>query len=165
MHCTALSTAAAVVLAVAPVVNASLYLKSSPVLQVDSKNYDSLIANSNHTSVVEFYAPWCGHCQNLKPAYEKAAKNLEGLAKVAAVNCDDDANKPLCGQFGVQGFPTLKIVRPGSKKGKPVVEDYQGQRSAKAIVEAVVDKINNHVKRVNDKDIDEFLSTKNESAK
>lgn len=115
--------------------------------------------------IVEFYAPWCGHCQSLKPAYEKAAKNLDGLAKVAAVNCDDDANKPLCGQFGVQGFPTLKIVRPGSKKGKPIVEDYQGQRSAKAIVEAVVDKINNHVKRVGDKDIDDFLSTKNESAK
>lgn len=115
--------------------------------------------------IVEFYAPWCGHCQNLKPAYEKAAKNLDGLAKVAAVNCDEDENKPLCGQFGVQGFPTLKIVRPGAKKGKPAVEDYQGPRTAKAIVDAVVDNINNHVKRVSDKDIDEFLSKNNESAK
>lgn len=115
--------------------------------------------------IVEFYAPWCGHCQNLKPAYEKAAKNLEGLAQVAAVNCDDDDNKAFCGKFGVQGFPTLKIVRPGSKKGKPVVEDYQGERSAKGIVNAVVDKINNHVKRVSDKEIDDFLSKNNDSAK
>lgn len=115
--------------------------------------------------IVEFYAPWCGHCQNLKPAYEKAAKNLEGLAKVAAINCDEDSNKPLCGQFGVQGFPTLKIVRPGSKKGKPVVEDYQGERKAKPIVEAVVDKINNHVKRVNDKELTPFLATNNDTAK
>ncbi|KAI0097926.1 thioredoxin-domain-containing protein [Nemania sp. FL0031] len=145
---------------------AGLYTKSSPVLQVDAKNYDKLIAKSNHTSVVEFYAPWCGHCQNLKPAYEKAAKNLDGLAKVAAVNCDEDENKQLCGMMGVKGFPTLKIVRPGKKKGgKPVVEDYQGERSAKAIVNAVVDKINNHVKRVTDKDIDSFLSTNNETAK
>lgn len=67
--------------------------------------------------------------------------------------------------MGVQGFPTLKIVRPGSKKGKPIVEDYQGPRSAKAIVDGVVDKINNHVKRLSDKDIDEFLALKNESAK
>lgn len=81
------------------------------------------------------------------------------------MNCDDDDNKPFCGQFGVQGFPTLKIVRPGSKKGRPVVEDYQGERSAKAIVNAVVDKINNHVKRISDKEIDEFLSNNNESAK
>lgn len=107
--------------------------------------------------IVEFYAPWCGHCQNLKPAYEKAAKNLEGLAKVAAIDCDDDANKPFCGSMGVQGFPTLKIVRPGKKYGKPVVEDYQGQRTAGAISEAVVSKINNHVTRVSDKDLDSFL--------
>lgn len=67
--------------------------------------------------------------------------------------------------MGVQGFPTLKIVRPGSKKGKPIVEDYQGPRTAKAIVEGVVDKINNHVKRISDKDFDEFLATKNDSTK
>lgn len=66
--------------------------------------------------------------------------------------------------MGVKGFPTLKTVRPG-KKGKPVVEDYNGPRTAKGIVDAVVDKINNHVKRVTDKDVDSFLSTKNESAK
>lgn len=82
------------------------------------------------------------------------------------MNCDEEENKPLCGMMGVQGFPTLKIVRPGKKKGsKPVVEDYQGERSAKAIVNAVVDKISNHVKRVADKDIDTFLSTNNETAK
>jgi len=67
--------------------------------------------------------------------------------------------------MGVKGFPTLKIVRPGKKSGKPVVEDYQGPRSAKGIVDAVVDKINNHVKRVTDKDIDSFLSTNNDTAK
>ncbi|OHX00135.1 protein disulfide-isomerase [Colletotrichum incanum] len=157
MHHPTLLAAGAAVLSALPGVQAGMYPKSSAVLQVDAKNYDNLIAKSNYTSIVEFYAPWCGHCQNLKPAYEKAAKNLNGLAKVAAVDCDEDANKPLCGQFGVQGFPTLKIVRPGKKPGKPVVEDYQGPRTATGIVEAVVDKINNHVKRVTDKDLDSFL--------
>ncbi|KAI1819889.1 thioredoxin-domain-containing protein [Xylaria intraflava] len=171
MHCFSLNPTVAIAavafLSVLPSAQAAgLYTKSSPVLQVDAKSYDRLIAKSNHTSVVEFYAPWCGHCQNLKPAYEKAAKSLEGLAKVAAVNCDEDENKQLCGAMGVQGFPTLKIVRPGKKKGaKPVVEDYQGPRSTKAIVDAVVDKISNHVKRVTDKEIDAFLSTSNETAK
>ena len=124
------------------------------------------LANINTLQIVEFYAPWCGHCQNLKPAYEKAAKNLEGLAKVAAVNCDEDSNKPFCGTMGIKGFPTLKIVRPGLKKGsKPVVEDYNGPRSASGIVEAVVDKINNHVKRLSDKDFDSFLSENPEAPK
>lgn len=96
----------------------------------------------------------------MKPAYEKVAQNLAGLAKVAAINCDDDTNKPFCGQMGVQGFPTLKIVKPGSKPGKPMIEDYQGARSAKAIVDAVVGKIPNHVKRLQDDGLDAWLEDK-----
>jgi protein disulfide-isomerase A6 len=158
-HPTIVATLAA--LAALPCASAAgLYTKGSPVLQVDGRSYDKLIANSNYTSIVEFYAPWCGHCQNLKPAFEKAAKNLDGLAKVAAVNCDEESNKSLCGAMGVQGFPTLKLVRPSKKpNGKPVVEDYQGQRTASAITEAVVNGINNHVTRVTDKDLDTFLAT------
>ncbi|KAK7540787.1 uncharacterized protein J3D65DRAFT_616472 [Phyllosticta citribraziliensis] len=159
----AFAAAAAALCFSSPVLAETMYTKGSPVLQVDHKNYEKLIAKSNHTSIVEFYAPWCGHCRNLKPAYEKAAKNLAGLAQVAAINCDDEENKPLCGSMGVQGFPTLKLVRPGKKR--PVVEDYQGARSAKAIVDAVVEKIPNHVKKVGDKDLDDFLKEGNDTAK
>lgn len=67
--------------------------------------------------------------------------------------------------MGVQGFPTLKIVRPGKKTGKPIVDDYNGPRTATGIVEAVVDRINNHVTRVTDKDIDEFLERDKERPK
>jgi protein disulfide-isomerase A6 len=109
------------------------------------------------TDLVRFYAPWCGHCKNLQPAYEQAAQKLKGLAKVAAIDCDDDANKPFCGSMGVQGFPTLKIVKPGKKPGRPIVEDYQGARTAKGIVDAVVEKIPNHVKRITDKTVDGYL--------
>jgi len=150
---------------VASVAAEGLYSKNSAVLQVTGLDYDRLIAKSNYTSIVEFYAPWCGHCKNLKPAYETAAKSLAGIAKVAAVNCDDELNKPFCGKMGVQGFPTLKIVRPSKKPGKPTVEDYQGHRNAKAIVDAVKDKVPNTVKRVADKNLNEWLQEKNETAK
>lgn len=108
--------------------------------------------------IVEFYAPWCGHCKNLLPAYEKAARNLDGLAKVAAIDCDDDANKQLCAAQGVQGFPTLKTFRPGKKAGRPVVEDYKGPRTATSITEEVVKQINNHVTKLTDKDIEAFVT-------
>ncbi|KXJ96197.1 hypothetical protein Micbo1qcDRAFT_231288 [Microdochium bolleyi] len=154
-----LAVAATALLAALPGAHAGLYAKNSPVVQLSAKNYDQLIAQSNHTSIVEFYAPWCGHCKNLQPAYEKAAKHLEGIAKVAAIDCDADENKSFCGSMGVQGFPTLKTVRPGKGKGgKPIVEDYNGQRTAKAIVDAVSDKINNHVTRITDKDFLKFLA-------
>lgn len=68
--------------------------------------------------------------------------------------------------MGVQGFPTLKIVRPSKKPGgRPAVEDYNGARTATAIVEAVVDKINNHVKRVTDKDLESFLDENKDKPK
>jgi protein disulfide-isomerase A6 len=123
------------------------------------------LSSSPLLTPLRFYAPWCGHCKNLKPAYETAAKSLAGIAKVAAVNCDEEMNKPFCGKMGVQGFPTLKIVRPGKKPGKPTVEDYQGPRSAKGIVDAVKDKVPNIVKRVNDKNLDEWLQGNKDTAK
>lgn len=62
-------------------------------------------------------------------------------------------------------FPTLKIVQPGKKPGRPNVEDYNGERSAKAIVGAIKEKIPNHVKRVADKDLDDWLEKDNATAK
>ena len=67
--------------------------------------------------------------------------------------------------MGVQGFPTLKIVTPSKKPGKPRVEDYQGARTAKAIVDAVVERIPNHVKRATDKDLDNWLNQNEERPK
>ena len=65
----------------------------------------------------------------------------------------------------MQGFPTLKIVKPSTKRGRPVVEDYQGQRSTKAIVDAVVDKISNHVKKLQDSNLEEWLADTTTPAK
>jgi len=67
--------------------------------------------------------------------------------------------------MGVQGFPTLKIVRPKKGGGKPMVQDYQGQRTASAIVEAVVQQINNYVVKVEDKSLDKFLGDNKEAPK
>jgi protein disulfide-isomerase A6 len=67
--------------------------------------------------------------------------------------------------MGVQGFPTLKIVRPGKKPGRPIVEDYQGARNTKAIVDAVIDKIPNHVQRVKDEGLEKWLDENNNTAK
>ncbi|EPS42964.1 hypothetical protein H072_3033 [Dactylellina haptotyla CBS 200.50] len=143
---------------------AGMYSSNSPVLQLTGKNFNEKIIKSNHASIVEFYAPWCGHCKNLKPAYEKAAENLKGLAQVAAIDCDEDANKKTCGEYGIQGFPTLKTFKPG-KNGKPVIMDYQGPRTAKGVVDAVLDLIPNHVERVNSKTVESFLQKKNETVK
>ncbi|CAD6503553.1 BgTH12-03214 [Blumeria graminis f. sp. triticale] len=143
--------------------NADLYPKSSAVLSIDSKIYENHISKSNHTTILEFYAPWCGHCKNLQPAYEKAAERLKGLANVAAVNCDKESNKGFCARFGIEGFPTIKIIKPGKTPGKPRVEEYNGPRSAKGIVETVVQNIPNLVKTLHRETAEEWIKTTNES--
>jgi protein disulfide-isomerase A6 len=52
----------------------------------------------------------------LAPEWKKAANNLKGLVTVAAINCDEEANRPLCGQYDVKGFPTIKVFRSNTNK-------------------------------------------------
>ncbi|RKF79362.1 putative protein disulfide-isomerase [Golovinomyces cichoracearum] len=138
-------------------VRANLYSKNSAVLSVDSKDYDRVIGQSNYTSIVEFYSPGCIHCRNLMPIYEKSAQKLAGLVKVAAVNCEKESNIDLCSSFGITGFPTLKISKPRKTDGRPFVEDYQGARSVKAIVETLIDKIPNYVEKPSLKSLDDWI--------
>ncbi len=84
---------------------------------------------------------------------------------MAAVNCDEESNKAFCGSMGVQGFPTLKLVKPSKKPGKPIVEDYQGPREAKPIIEAIKNAIPNHVKRIADKGLNAWLEASNDTSK
>eukprot|EP00879_Flechtneria_rotunda_P008753 GHRR01009167.1.p1 GENE.GHRR01009167.1~~GHRR01009167.1.p1 ORF type:complete len:415 (+),score=150.40 GHRR01009167.1:625-1869(+) len=85
---------------------------------------------------MQFYAPWCGHCQALKPAWEQAAKALQGIVNVAAVDCDE--HKSIAGEHGIQGFPTIKFfyVSGGSIKSS----EYRGGRTAKDVVAFTMDK-------------------------
>lgn len=101
----------------------------SDVVILDPENFDSEIASSGIT-LVEFFAPWCGHCKALAPNYEKAATELKGSAKLGSVDCT--IHRDLCSRFGVQGFPTLKIFRQGGDISKP--SEYQGGRTASEIV-------------------------------
>lgn len=129
---------AAALLLVAAAVAASpvsaLYSAGSPVLQFNPNNFKSKVLNSNGVVLVEFFAPWCGHCQQLTPIWEKAAGVLKGVATVAAL--DADAHKELAQEYGIRGFPTIKVFVPG----KPPV-DYQGARDVKPIVEFALSQV------------------------
>ena len=87
------------------------------------------------------------------------------MANVAAVNCDDEDNKPFCGSMKVQGFPTLKTVKVTGTRGKPIIQDYSGPRTAAGIVEAAKQLIPNFVDRVEQKEFEDWLQKKNDTAK
>ncbi|CAH9118291.1 unnamed protein product, partial [Cuscuta epithymum] len=106
----------------------ALYGASSPVVQLSPSNFKSKVLNSNGVVFVEFFAPWCGHCQALTPTYEKVASVLKGVVTVAAL--DADAHKSLAQEYGIKGFPTIKVFVAGKQ---PV--DYQGAREVKPMVD------------------------------
>lgn len=70
------------------------------------------------------FAPWCGHCKALAPEYENAATTLkEKDIKLVKVDCTEEQD--LCQEYGVEGYPTLKVFR-----GLDTISPYGGQRKA-----------------------------------
>jgi thioredoxin 2 len=73
--------------------------------------------------VVDLWAPWCGPCRMISPALEQVATELAGRMKLVKVNVDE--NPGVSGRFGVQGIPTLLLLRDGT-----VVDRAVGARPA-----------------------------------
>jgi protein disulfide-isomerase A1 len=96
------------------------------VVVLDDTNFDKHIGE-NELTLVEFYAPWCGHCKALVPEYDQASIMLQGQASLAKVDCT--AFRELCTKYDVQGFPTIKLFR--SDGSEP--QDYDQARKADAI--------------------------------
>lgn len=92
------------------------------VTSLTAETFDSFI-ESHQRVFVKFYAPWCGHCKSMAPAYARLAKRMEAESReIAVVKVDAASESELAQRFAIQGFPTLKLFIGGT----PV--DYKGGR-------------------------------------
>jgi len=95
---------------------------------VVAKNFDEIVLDSTKDVLLEFYAPWCGHCKHLAPIYEELGKSLEGVQSVVIAKIDATSND-VNPSYGVRGFPTIKFF-PGNNKSSPI--DFDGERTKEA---------------------------------
>ncbi len=106
-------------------------LMETPASTKDSCDDDPKTAfSSTKPTMVLFYAPWCGHCNKMKPDYDKLKKKYMEIPdkNVVMINCDE--HKEFASKAGVQGFPTIRLYN-NPKANKYV--DYDGPRTAEAM--------------------------------
>lgn len=100
--------------------------QSGPVQVVVGSTFEDIVLDVGKHVLVEFYAPWCGHCKALEPKYKKLAKKLKDQDSVVIAKFDATANDAPSG-FEFTGFPTIFFVSAGSNE----ISVYSGEREVK----------------------------------
>jgi protein disulfide-isomerase-like protein len=101
------------------------------IVHLTDSDFDEFKGN-NPSFLAMFYAPWCGHCKAMKPDYGIASIQAQFKMPLVAVDCTSE--KTVCGEYKVQGFPTLKYFADGK------ATDYEGGRTDGAIMNFVDSK-------------------------
>ncbi len=87
-------------------------------IKAENGNFEQEVLQSNQPIVVDFWAEWCGPCKALAPVLDEVANEMDGKAKVAKVNVDE--NPELAQKYSIRGIPTLIFIQDGEEKSRLV---------------------------------------------
>ncbi len=94
------------------------------VVKLTPETYDTIVNDGSKDVFVKFYAPWCGHCVRMAPAWEELAKSNAANENLVIAEVDASQYQELAQKNGIRGFPTIKLFTKGNKAGIP----FQGAR-------------------------------------
>jgi thioredoxin 2 len=80
-------------------------------LELNAASFDQHVGRSDIPVVVDFWAPWCGPCRSMAPAFAQAARELEPQFRLVKVNTEEE--QALGARFGIRSIPTLAVFRGG----------------------------------------------------
>ncbi|EDV28185.1 Sulfhydryl oxidase 1 [Trichoplax sp. H2] len=123
---------------------AELYEGITNIQSLNNDTLDRYLVRSNRCWLVQFYSSWCGHCQSFAPTYIRLGEDVAGWKSVialAAVDCSDVRNVPVCRRHHVDAFPTFKLVNLMSSDLSKTAIVYDGEKNIQDMRTAMVDHI------------------------
>jgi len=111
---------------------------SSPVKVITQDNFDEQAVKGKTDMLLKFYAPWCGHCKELAPTWEKLAITLQSEPRITIAKVDATKNDIKHPKLNVDGFPTI-VYFPMVDKANPVV--YSGGRDVDGFVNFLRERV------------------------
>lgn len=100
--------------------NAGLYDENDSVVSLTAANLKEKIFQQPYASLVEFYNSYCGFCRRYAPIWKQLASDIlawQSMVKVMALDCSRDENNPICRQFDVMAYPTIRFIPPYYEDG------------------------------------------------